>query len=65
MNTSLYYVSLLIITKIYFSHKFQINFFVIFCNKCFATDKYIYKHPKAYINDTKQSLKDSDLSGVG
>ena len=48
-NTSFYYFSIFIITKIYLSHKFWINLCVIFCNTIFAVDKYKYSLLKALI----------------
>ena len=64
-STSIYYVSLLITTKLYLSHKFRINFFVIFCNTIFAADNYIYDLSKYLITKTNQTLKERALSGVG
>ena len=58
------YVSLLIITKVYSSHKFRINCFVIFCNKNVSVGKNIYNISKVSITNTKQKLKVGAISGV-
>ena len=65
INKSFYYVSLLIITKLYLSHKFKINWLWYFVTQLFAADKYIYDLPKSSINDTNHTLKYWALSGVG
>ena len=61
-NTLFYYVQLVINTKIYLSHKLQINFAVFFVTQLFAEDKCIQELSIDSITDTKQALKDGPLS---
>ena len=63
-NTSIYLFILLIITKLCLSHKFWINFFVIFCNTIFRCRQVHTQPLDIFVHQHKANIERRDLSGV-
>ena len=56
-NTQFYYVSILFITKLYLSHKFRINCFVIFCNTMFCCRQVHLRPPESFNHRHKANIE--------
>ena len=57
INTSFYYVLLLIITKLYLSHRIRINFFVIFFNTVFCCRQWHLWPPRSFNHRQKSNIE--------